>query len=189
VLSENFDSDGVTLNWAGDSVFQSVVQNNASVDLVGVQNGYGELAYSGNSLDLDGSTGYGRTPIAGEIQSVADLALGDYTVSFLLAGNLRDADAQTTVVGIGDKTFDFTPAASQAFTSYTLHFTGASGHLSFLDMGPSDQRGNLLDNILVTTGVTGVPEPAVWTMMLVGLFGIGGMLRRSRDQALGQAQA
>jgi hypothetical protein len=36
---------------------------------------------------------------------------------------------------------------------------------------------------------TGVPEPATWAMMLVGLFGTGSMLRRARKTALVPARA
>jgi hypothetical protein len=36
---------------------------------------------------------------------------------------------------------------------------------------------------------SGVPEPAVWAMMLVGLFGTGAMMRRARDAAPGPLQA
>jgi hypothetical protein len=180
VLSDNFDSSTPVLNWSGDSVFLSIpapgnVQGKPSVDLVGGNN-FGYLAYSGNSVDLDGSTGYGNAPIAGEIQSIADLALGDYTVSFMLAGNLRGAYAQTTVVSIGDQSFSITPDAAQPYTLYTLNFLGASGHLDFLDQRVSDQQGNLLDNVVVTTGV---PEPASWMLMIAG-FGMLGFTLRGR---------
>ncbi len=36
-------------------------------------------------------------------------------------------------------------------------------------------------------GTVGVPEPATWSMMLVGVFGLGGMLRRRRAPALAGA--
>jgi hypothetical protein len=181
VLSDNFDSDTAVLNWSGDSVFQSLPQpgnvyGQPSVDLVGVGDGYGSLAYIGNSVDLDGSTGYGNAPIAGEIQSINSLAFGDYTVSFMLAGNLRGATPQTTVVSIGGQSFSFTPDASQPYTLETLYFTGVSGQLDFKDTPVSDQQGNLLDNVVVTSGV---PEPASWTLMIAG-FGLAGLAMRRR---------
>jgi len=38
--------------------------------------------------------------------------------------------------------------------------------------------------ILFSPGIqNGVPEPATWAMMLVGLFGVGGMVRRARREA------
>jgi hypothetical protein len=183
VLEDNFDTDTAVLNWAGDLVFTSIpgpgnVQGQPSVDLVGGNN-FGNLAYSGNSIDLDGSTGNGNSP-SGEIQSVMSLAQGDYTVSFLLAGNLRGATPQTTVISIGGQSYSLTPGASDGYTPYSLSFTNVSGNLTFLDMPYSDQQGNLLDNIVVTTAV---PEPASWALMIVG-FGAVGFSMRGRRKSL-----
>ena len=179
-LSDDFDSDSnVTLNWTGDSVFVPVPSTPTpgapSVDLVGSADGFGSLAYNGGvSLDLDGSEGTGFTP-SGEIQSVMTLAAGDYTVSFLLAGNLRDATNQSTTVSVGGQSFTITPSSNaQPYTQYTEYFTNAFGRVDFLESGPADQQGNLLDNITVTTGV---PEPATWAMFLVGFGAIGWTLR------------
>src|ERR1700683_77746 len=93
VLSDDFGTTGAVTNWPGDGTFLSIpqpgnVQGLPSVDLVGP--GYFDnLAYStGNSVDLDGSTGNGNFP-SGEIQSIASLTTGVYSVHFLLAGNMR----------------------------------------------------------------------------------------------------
>jgi hypothetical protein len=153
---------------------------------VGNADGFGYLPYNGASggvsVDLDGSTGNGFSP-AGGIRSVASLGSGDYTVSFLLAGNLRGAFNQTVRVSIGGQSMDVTPSSnSQPYTLYNLYFNGASGQLSFVDLGPSNQQGDLLDNVVVTTGV---PEPATWAMMLTGFFGVGFMMRGSRRKQAG----
>jgi hypothetical protein len=186
VFSDNFNSDTAMLNWPGDSVFLSIPQpgnvpGKPSVDLVGVGDGYGNLADGpGNSVDLDGTTGNGNNP-AGELQSVDSLPLGNYTVQFDLAGNLRGAYAQTTVVSIGGESYDITPPNTQPYTLYTFHFTDVSGPLVILDNGPSDQQGNLLDNVVVSTGV---PEPATWALMLAGFLGVGGVIRGGRRTSL-----
>ena len=182
MISDDFDADVATLNWTGDATFvppSPPVMGSASVDLVGAADGFANLAYnSGVSLDLDGSTGGGFSP-AGEIQSVASLATGDYTVSFLLAGNLRGAPNRTTAVTIGDTTFDITPSSNaQPYTLYTENFTNVSGRLTFTELGPADQQGDLLDNIVVTDPV---PEPAIWAMLLAG-FGAIGLAMRGRRQ-------
>jgi hypothetical protein len=183
VLQDNFDTSVAQGNWAGDAIFRSIpqpgnVNGQPSVDLVG-PGFFNNLAYSGNSVDLDGSTGSGFTP-AGELQSVASLATGNYTVSFLLAGNLRGAANETTVVSIGGQSISVTPASNaQPYTPYTLHFTGASGQVAFTDLGPANQQGDLVDNVVVST----VPEPVTWAMMLVGLGGVGGVLRSRRTPA------
>jgi hypothetical protein len=79
------------------------------VDLVSNADGFGYLAYNGSSggvsLDLDGSTGGGFSP-AGEIQSVASLVAGDYTVSFLLrrkSARRRQSDGEREHRQSGDK--------------------------------------------------------------------------------------
>jgi len=186
VLSDNFDADTpVVLNWPGDGVFLSIPQpgstpGSPSVDLVGPADGFGSLAFAGNSVDLDGSTGSGFSP-AGEIQSIAALAAGNYSVSFELAGNLRGAPAQQTQVCIGgtcQATPILDPAATQGYHLVTLNFAGASGQVSFTDLGPADQQGDLVDNISVST----TPLPATWSMMLLGLAGFGFVAYRRRNE-------
>ena len=186
VISDNFDSDTPTMNWPGDSVFQSIPQpGNASglpsVDLVSSSDGFPGLVFTGNSVDLDGSTGSGNSP-AGELQSVTSLSTGSYTVQFEFAGNERGALPETTVISIGDKSFSLTPPSSQGYTLTTLFFTNVSGQLSFTDPGPSDQQGNLIDNVVVTTGV---PEPSTWAMMVLGFVGLGfAAFRRGRKTSI-----
>jgi hypothetical protein len=121
VLTDNFDSGIAQANWPGDGVFQAVPapgSGGPSVDLVG-PGFFQSLAFSGNSVDLDGTTGSGNFP-AGQLQSVASLPLGTYTVQFLLAGNMRNAPSQTTQVSIGGTTFSFTPSNTQPYTLETL---------------------------------------------------------------------
>jgi len=180
VFSDNFDSGTAQANWVGDTVFQAVPapgNGGPSVDLVG-PGFFNELAFAGNSVDLDGSTGSGNFP-AGQLQSIASLPVGDYTVQFLLAGNMRGAASDTTVVSIGGTSFSFTPTNSQPYTLQTLTFSNVAGKLSFVDLGPSDQIGNLIDNVVVTTGV---PEPSTWAMMVLGFFGVGLLAYRRKGQ-------
>jgi hypothetical protein len=191
VFSDNFDNSGAPgPNWGGDGIFQSIpqpgnVQGMPSVDLVGNVGGpdyYGFLAMSGNSIDLDGSTGDGHSP-AGEIRSIALLS-GDFWVDFDLAGNLRGYNPETTIVSIGGTSFSFTPDANQGYTHYTVYFTGVSGYLDFQDQILSDQQGNLLDNVVVTTGV---PEPASWTLMIAGFGAVGFAMRGLRRKTIATA--
>jgi hypothetical protein len=179
VLQDNFDSSAARGNWAGDSVFQSIpqpgnVQGFPSVDLVG-PGFFPELAFSGNSVDLDGSTGNGIDP-TGQLQSVASFGLGDYAVTFMLSGNHRGAPQQTTVVSLGNQSFSITPV-DDVYQAYSFTFLGASGQLSFLDNGPSNQQGNLLDNVVLSA----VPEPSTWAMMILGFAGVGFLAYRRRN--------
>jgi hypothetical protein len=182
VLQDNFDSSTAVLNWSGDTVFKSIPQPGnvnglPSVDLVGTADGYGYLAFAGNSVDLDGTTGSGFTP-AGELQSVASLALGTYVVQFELAGNMRGGPAQTVEISIGSQNQFLTPIGG--YTLETLTFTNASGQLSFTDLGPADQQGALIDNVTVSS----VPEPSTWAMMILGFAGVGAMTYRRRKSTM-----
>jgi hypothetical protein len=180
LLQDNFDANAQTLNWAGDSVFTSTAAP-ASVDLIGT--GFFDFQPGhGNYLDLDGSTGNGNDP-AGQITSVLTFGPGDYTLTFDLAGNQRGAASQSTTVSLGDFSQTFGPLLSGVnFTTQTISFsTTTAGHLVFSEHGPSDQQGNLLDNVKLTAGV---PEPATWAMMLVGFGGMGALLRSRRRAAL-----
>jgi hypothetical protein len=49
--------------------------------------------------------------------------------------------------------------------------------VSFTDLGPADQQGDLLDNVVVTA----VPEPFTWAMMMLGFFGVGFMAYRRKS--------
>jgi hypothetical protein len=180
IITDNFDSSADTLNWPGDTVFRSIPQpgnvpNLPSVDLVAAVNPYGITTFSGNTVDLDGSTGNGISP-AGTLQSVLSLGLGNYVVQFELAGNQRGQPNQVTRVSIGSQFFDFTPVGNN-YVLETAIFTGASGQVSFTGMGPSNQQGDLLDNVTVSA----VPEPSTWAMMILGFAGVGFMAYRRKN--------
>jgi hypothetical protein len=181
VISDDFDAvPGSILNWSGDSTFSSIpqpgnVQGLPSVDLVAAINPWGVTTFSGNSVDLDGSTGNGNAP-AGELQSVLSLALGTYVVDFELAGNQRIPGNQTTRVYVGTQFVDITPV-SNGYTHYSLTFTNAFGNVGFKDLGPSNQQGDLLDSVTVTA----VPEPSTWAMMILGFAGVGFMAYRRKN--------
>ena len=182
LLSDNFDAGsphGDQLNWTGDATF-SVTTAPGSVDLIGAGGSFDFLPGHGGYLDLDGSSGSGHA-IAGEITSVLNFGPGTYTLTFDLAGNQRGATAQSTTVTLGDFSQTFGPLDSSAgFTTQTLNFTTTTaGHLVFTEHGPSDQQGNLLDNVTLAGGI---PEPATWAMMVIGFGGMGGILRYRRRQ-------
>jgi hypothetical protein len=180
LLSDNFDAGSPhadQLNWTGDATF-NVTSPPSSVDLIGAGGSFDFIPGHGGYIDLDGSSGSGNNP-AGQLTSVATFGPGTYTVTFDLAGNQRGASSQSTTVSLGSFSQTFGPLASSVgFATQTITFSTASaGHLVFTETGPSDQQGNLLDNVALS-----VPEPATWAMMLMGFGGLGGVLRHRRRQ-------
>ena len=70
-----------------------------------------------------------------------------------------------------------TDASGVGFTSYSFTFTTTGGQLVFTELGPSDQQGNILDNVVLTA----VPEPSTWAMMVLGFAGVGFMAYRRKQ--------
>jgi hypothetical protein len=177
VLSDNFSQDTTGAGtWPGDSVFRSVSppENSprpASVDL------YRDNIYGQSAVDLDGSTGWGNLPFAGELRSVMSLPTGTYEITFELATR-NIPHPETTVISIGGQSFSISPPRNQPFTSYTHVFSNVSGQVSFADLGPSTQGGNFITDIAVTTvldipDIPDIPETATRAMMALGFVGLG----------------
>ena len=162
VLSDNFNADALALNWTGDSVFTSNAVADAggaiaSTDLIG--SGYFDFfPGNGNYVDLDGSTGYGNLPVAGQLESNSAVGAGKYTLTFDLGGNARGAADQTTVISLGGFTDSITLASGAPLATHSVTFNTAGGNLFFTESGPSDQQGNILDNVTLSTAVTGTGD-------------------------------
>ncbi len=182
VLSDNFNADTPQmLNWPGDSTFVSTGAP-ASVDLIGVGGAFDFYPGHGNYVDLDGSTGDGHNP-AGQLTSVASFGGGDYSLSFLLGGNARGAANQTTIVTFGGQILgSFDLASGDPLTSRTINFTysGPLANLVFTENRPSDQQGNILDDVVLSA----VPEPSTWAMMILGFAGVGLLAYRRKSKAV-----
>jgi hypothetical protein len=69
-----------------------------------------------------------------------------------------------------------------AFESFFFEFTatGATTQLSFSDLSPTASIDGAIDNVTVV----GVPEPATWTLLLLGVALIGSALRRRVSRAV-----
>ena len=170
VLSDNFDGEVADdLNWDGDAVF---FVSAGSVDLIGAGGAFDFYPGNGSYIDMDGSTGVGNDP-AGQITSFDSFGAGRYTLTFFLGGNARNAPARTTRISLGDWSTDITLNANAPLTQYTFSFNTSGGALVFTELGPSNQQGNILDNVALA-----IPEPATWAMMILGFGAAGAMLRR-----------
>jgi hypothetical protein len=179
VLTDNFNASVPDqLNWTGDGVFNSTSPP-GSVDLIGQGGAFNFIPGHGSYVDLDGTTGSGNNP-AGQLTSALSFGAGTYTLTFDLAGNQRGAASQTTQVNLGaDLVSTILLASGDGFSTYSFTFTTAGGNLRFTELGPSDQQGNLLDNVVLTA----VPEPATWAMMILGFMGVGFMAYRRKSHS------
>jgi hypothetical protein len=162
------------LNWLGDNTFVPVpaapMNGTPSVDLVGPANPYGITTIDNlNVVDMDGSTGVNNSP-AGEIQSIATLAAGSYTLSFWVSGNQRNSTERSVDVSLGSwsKTIGPLPESSP-WTLETFSFGTTGGMLSFTDPGPSNFQGDLITDVTLSS----VPEASTWAMMMLGFVGLG----------------
>lgn len=160
----------------------------------GSENGFtGVGPTGGNILGLDGAfeVGAASTTITG-------MTVGDsYTLSFDYAGiqqhGFTGPTTETVKVTIGGTTYPKEPVlddATHGFTGWnheTISFTAtaASEALSFLAIGTP----NGLPPFTLVSGISvpvpdAVPEPATWTIMLLGVGMVGGLARRRRAMAL-----
>ncbi len=168
VYADDFNADVQGLN----TTPTGWVVTNGTVDTIGT--GYYDLQPgNGNYLDLDGTSNQGGT-----IEHDLFLTAGvTYTLSYWLAGNLRNAGTETVDVVFGGATDTVTPQANDNFSLHTLTFTPTTSGtyaLTFDNLG-GDNQGALLDNV----SVTAVPEPASVALLLAGL-GVVGVARRRR---------
>ncbi len=148
------------------------------------QNGISFPAQSGNQwADLAGQASNG---LEGVETTVTGLAGQLYTVSFWV-GNVvdpRGVFGTTTTVNLYiNNQFAYQAVNSQGagqstqvwqqFSYQALATTNAT-IFKFLSGDPSDDYSSGFDNVVITTAdVTQVPEPATWSMLLLGLLGMG----------------
>ena len=139
-----------------------------------------------NSVDLNGSS-------TGGVSQTFDTAAGQkYTVKFDLNinpyfGATSGTKDMLVTVGGYSNVFGY-PNASHLigqggpWQSHSFTFTAGAGSSSTLNFQSLFTAGCCwgpeLDNVSVS--VAGVPEPATWSLMLLGVAGLGGALRVRR---------
>jgi hypothetical protein len=102
-------------------------------------------------------------------------------VSSVLQFLFTDADGnQQQIVGLTVAT----PVTPGVFVHENGNFTISQAgtiHVGLIDrQGAASGNDFGVDNIAVSTGTLGVPEPATWSMMLLGFGGLGAMIRSQR---------
>ncbi len=170
----------------------------ASQGLWALPSNTGSFNIGTNFMALDGDRGSGGSNnVQGEIeQQINGLTVGAvYTLTFdFAAGQLQSRTGDTTeklqvFLGGDMRTTDTLSVASKGaanweLETFTFTATSSSELLKFLSVGtPSGEPPMaLLDNVSLQG--PGVPEPATWGLMLVGVGLIGATLRRRRAAAL-----
>jgi hypothetical protein len=149
-----------------------------------VPGGSGIVAFTNNGDTLPITQTVGATAVAG----------GTYTLSVYIGEwntSIQSYSYGSAVLDIGgvDTTATGTAPGSGGFSLYTASFTATalqSGDPITIELfGPSTNccQGDFADVSLTTS----VPEPATWALILAGVGGVGGMMRRTRRTALAAA--
>jgi hypothetical protein len=127
-------------------------------------------------------------------QTINGLTTGDkYDLSFLwggiqLGGGYSSPTTESLQVSLGAETHSTAVVSecSQCFSGWfseQIQFTatGPSEVLQFLSVGNGVPPMALIDGVSLTgAGAGGVPEPATWAMMLLGVVGLGAVAHRRR---------
>ncbi len=172
ILSENFDELTAVLSATSVGAFSTI--NGTNVDIVGAADGYGALCASpesGNCVDMNGTSGNPE----GQLQSNMDFSAGTYLLSFDLIGSGRKTTASVTVT-FGNYSQEFTLLSGDVTDGIIVNqpvTLTSPGHLLFAS-DTTGEVGLLLDNVVVSTPASGVPEPSSFlllgSVLLVGAF-------------------
>jgi choice-of-anchor C domain-containing protein len=181
-----------TTVYAGQSTIPGWTVTQANVDWIGTY----WTAPVGNSIDLDGSPGFG-----GISQTLATTPNQSYTVTFLLSGNPEGNPITKSVsVAAGNNSETFTynlPAGAPVYPSTTAQrnslmtwvpetFTFTAGGptttLSFTSLDGSGTQGGLnytyCGPVIAHVAAAPVPVPPSVLLLAPGLLGLVGMRKR-----------
>ena len=195
-LPINFTSTSASLQAASTQLDSAATQAKGAIG--SVSNAYGTLNLTSSAkglvfFDLTGSQLVGINGLDFNVNSGATVVVnvtgpvsgaisnfgfqGDYTASKTLF-NFVDA----TAVAIQNLAFEASILAPKA----TVNFN--NGHEDGAIIAKAwTGNGQVNEDAFTGDFYGAVPEPAAWAMMLVGLFGIGSMLRGARRKAAGAA--
>jgi hypothetical protein len=204
VLSDNFDTENGGLTALQYTGFTNFNVTGTGVDLVRTPDfGITCAGGSGSCVDLSGTPGPGGlisklsyafhagdlVTLTFDVSGAQRGTLGNdpFDAGFDLTGTARDYTLGGTFPHVdavpgnfGGTVESSTLANGNGFSTYSLSFRAVTDGTSqvFFETAEGGDVGPLLDN--VSLDISAAPEPEAWAMLLIGLFGIGGMLRWSR---------
>lgn len=177
-FTNNTNQDNDSLPGGSTAMTGWTVLPGHNVSWIGPTNPF-QLTASNGSYFLD-LTDYNDGAPYGGVQQSVNLAPGKYVLTFDLgSSNLYGTpDGLTASAGLTSQTFTSTLTGKSNWEPESLAFTVAGAGPTVLTFaGASGDAYIGLDNVALTGGV---PEPAAWTMMLLGVGLIGGGLRLAR---------
>ncbi len=184
----NQGSDTMDLSPGSTSMPGWTVAGSHYVSWIGPTNPFGLTASpSGGSYFLD-LTGYiPGAPFSAVSQGITTLKGAHYLLTFDLGSSEYWGlpDGLTASAGSASQTFtDTNPGTNNNYwESESLAFTATGTSTLVSLVGASGVNYIGLDNVsVVETSGPGVPEPTVWSVMLVGMAGVGGALRSRRKR-------
>lgn len=171
IFSDNFNTENGGIGRLNYNSFANWSVTNGTVDLIGSPGFFDFFPGHGLYVDLDGTSFH-----AGTFTSRGILVTpGNYTLSFLLAGSQR-GDINTVQVNVsgGLASSTYTLASDVPLTRETMSFTVLAPmtvNLSFLNEGPSNNIGLILDDVNLNRGV---PDSGTTAVLLgIAMIGLG----------------
>jgi hypothetical protein len=145
-------------------------------DLAGAPVATGTFSYATGDtgvLDYSDLTAFSVT-LFGATYTLADVTpLTDYVhFAYDTSANVFDVDPNSC--GFSGCNYSSSLSALNSNGTYGFFFNGAPGE--FEDYA----QGTIGTFDTITIGTAGVPEPAAWALMLIGVGGLGAILRGSR---------
>ena len=187
VFSDNFNAEPLALGvtnlakWTVDSPNVDVIGFDGTTSSYDFYSGQG----LGNYLDLDGT----GDPTNATITTIDSFGPGSYVLTFLLGnnpgGNNTPNTLNTLTVSLGNISASVPTANWPVLQSVMVSFTtNVAGSLKFIQGGPQDQQGSIIDNVVLdqlSADPQAVPEPGSIATVLTGIAAVGiGRWRRSR---------